>query len=78
MKWSLYPKLCLWAKFHNDERGIIKMHTFMKLRVCMPTFVHQTEKAVHDSPIMNKIPIKINSYYLMGKGYVKFYSLYQH
>ena len=70
-------KLCPWAKFHH-ERGAIKMHTLMDLRGSIPTFVHLTEGAVHDSQIMDKIPVEANSYYLMDKGYVKFDSLFRH
>ena len=74
---ELCLKLCPWAKFHH-ERGAIKMHTLMDLRGSIPTFVHLTEGAVHDSQIMDKIPVEANSYYLMDKGYVKFGSLYRH
>lgn len=74
---ELCLKLCPWAKFHH-ERGAIKMHILMDLRGSIPTFVHLTEGAVHDSKIMDKIPVEANSYYLMDKGYLKFDSLYQH
>lgn len=63
--------------FHH-ERGAIKIHTLMDLRGSIPTFVHLTEGAVHDSKIMDKIPVEANSYYLMDKGYVKFDSLFRH
>ena len=74
---ELCLKLCPWAKFHH-EKGAVKMHTLMDLRGSIPTFVHLTEGAVHDSQIMDKIPVEANSYYLMDKGYVKFGSLYRH
>ena len=74
---ELCLKLCPWAKFHH-ERGAIKMHTLMDLRGSIPTFVHLTEGAVHDSRIMDKIPVEASSYYLMDKGYVKFDSLFRH
>lgn len=54
------------------------MHTLMDLRGSIPTFVHLTEGAVHDSIIMDKIPVEANSYYLMDRGYVKFDSLFRH
>lgn len=47
--------LCPWAKFHH-ERGAIKMHTLMDLNCSIPTFVHLTEGAVHNSPIMVRYP----------------------
>lgn len=74
---ELCLKLCPWAKFHH-EKGAVKMHTLMDLRGSIPTFVHLTEGSVHDSQIMDKIPVEANSYYLMDKGYVKFGSLYRH
>ena len=74
---ELCLKLCPWAKLHH-EKGAVKMHTLMDLRGSIPTFVHLTEGAVHDSQIMDKIPVEANSYYLMDKGYVKFGSLYRH
>ena len=74
---ELCLKLCPWAKFHH-EKGAVKMHTLMDLRGSIPTFVHLTEGAVHDSQIMDKIPVEANSYYLMDKGYVKFGALYRH
>ncbi len=74
---ELCLKLCPWAKFHH-EKGAVKMHTLMDLRGSIPTFVHLTEGAVHDSQIMDKKPVEANSYYLMDKGYVKFGSLYRH
>lgn len=56
---ELCLKLCPWAKFHH-ERGAIKMHTLMELRVSIPTFVYLTEGAVYDSKIMDKIPVEAN------------------
>ena len=50
----------------------------MDFRDSIPTFAHLTEGAVHDSKIMDKIPVETNSYYLMDKGYVKLDSLCQH
>ena len=52
------------------------MHTLMELRGTIPTFVHLTEGAVHNSKILDKIPVEAKSYYLMDKGYVKFDSLF--
>lgn len=63
---ELCLKLCPWVKFHH-EIGAIKMHTLMDFRGSIPTFVHLTEGAVHDSKIMDKMPVEANSYYLMDK-----------
>ena len=54
------------------------MHTLMDLRGSIPTFVRLTDGRVHDSKVMDKIPVEPNVYYLMDKGYVKFDSLYKH
>jgi len=54
------------------------MHTLMDLRGSIPTFARLTDGRVHDSKIMDKIPVEPNAYYLMDKGYVKFDALYKH
>src|SRR5690606_32942889 len=69
--------LCPWATFHHGK-GAFKMHTLLDLRGSIPTFVYLTHGLVHDSNIMDKIPVESNAYYLMDKGYVKFDSLYKH
>ena len=74
---ELCLKLCPWATFHHGK-GAFKMHTLMDLRGSIPTFVYLTHGRVHDSKIMDKIPVESNAYYLMDKGYVKFDSLYKH
>lgn len=74
---ELCLKLCPWATFHHG-RGAFKMHTLMDLRGSIPTFVRLTDGRVHDSKIMDKIPVESNAYYLMDKGYVKFDALYKH
>lgn len=37
-----------------------------------------TEASIHDSKVMDEIPVVANAYYLMDKGYVKYDSLYKH
>ncbi|MFA5228868.1 MAG: IS4 family transposase [Candidatus Paceibacterota bacterium] len=74
---ELCLKLCPWATFHHG-RGAFKMHTLMDLRGSIPTFVRLTDGRVHDSKIMDKIPVEPNAFYLMDKGYVKFDALYKH
>lgn len=74
---ELCLKLCPWATFHHG-RGAFKMHTLMDLRGSIPTFVRLTDGRVHDSKVMDKIPVEPNTYDLMDKGYVKFDALYKH
>ena len=73
---ELCIKLCPWAKFHHD-RGAMKMHTLIDLRGSIPSFVYLTDGRVHDSKVMDKIPVEAGSYYLMDKGYVDFRKLYE-
>ena len=50
----------------------------MDLRGSIPTFVRITEGSVHDSKVMDEVPVEPSAYYLMDKGYVSFESLYRH
>ncbi len=74
---ELCIKLCPWAKFHHGK-GAFKMHTLVDLRGQIPSFIVLTHGLVHDSTVMDKIPVEANAFYLMDKGYVDFKSLYQH
>lgn len=74
---NLCLQLCPWARFHHDK-GAFKMHTLLDLKGAIPTFVHLTEAAVHDSQIMDKISVEPGTYCLMDKGYVDFNRLYKH
>ena len=69
--------LCPWATLHHGKGGF-KMHTLMDLKGSIPIFIRLTEASIHDSKVMDEIPIVANAYYLMDKGYVKFDSLYKH
>ena len=54
------------------------MHTLIDLNGSIPTFIRLTEASVHDSKILEEVPVEPNAYYLMDKGYVKFDTLYTH
>ena len=54
------------------------MLTLMDLKGSIPIFIRLTEASIHDSKVMDEIPVVTNAYYLMDKGYVKFDSLYKH
>ncbi|NDV84983.1 IS4 family transposase [Bacteroides sp. 51] len=69
-------QLCPWAHFHH-KKGAFKMHTLLDLRGSIPTFVYLTDGKVHDSQIMDDIPVEAGAYYLMDKGYVDFDRLYK-
>ena len=69
--------LCPWATLHHGKGGF-KMHTLMDLKGSLPIFIRLTEASIHDSKVMDEIPVVANAYYLLDKGYVKFDSLYKH
>ena len=69
--------LCPWATLHHGKGGF-KMHTLMDLKGSIPIFIRLTETSIHDSKVMDEIPVVAKAYYLMDKGYVKFDSLYKH
>lgn len=70
---SLYP----WAKFHH-QKDAVKMHTLLDLRGSIPVFIDITEGSVHDVNLLDVMPIEPGSYYVMDKGYIDFYRLYNH
>lgn len=74
---ELCLSLCPWATLHHGKGGV-KMHTLMDLNGSIPIFIRLTEASVHDSKILEEIPIKPGAYYLIDKGYVKFDALYTH
>ena len=41
------------------------MHTLMDLKGSIPIFIRLTDASIHDSRVMDEIPIVANSYYLM-------------
>ena len=53
------------------------MHTLMDLKGSLPLFIRLTEASIHDSKVMDEIPVVANAYYLMDKGYVMFKEISQ-
>ena len=72
---SLCLKLCPWAKFRKNKGGE-KMHTQIDLRGNLPVFIHLTRASVHDVNAMDEICIEMSAIYLMDKGYVDFFRLF--
>lgn len=70
-------KLCPWAKFHHDK-GAFKMHTLLDLRGSIPSFIWLTEGKVNDMNALDVLPVEPGSYYLMDKGYVDYWRLYNY
>ena len=73
---NLCLQLCPWAKFHHDK-GAFKMHTLIDVKNNIPNFVLLTPGNVHDSQVMDDLPIEAGAYYLMDKGYVDFDRLFR-
>jgi hypothetical protein len=72
---SLCLQLCPWAKFRKNKGGV-KMHTLLDLRGNLPVFVHLTEASVHDVNALDELYIEPAAIYVMDKGYVDFFRLY--
>ena len=74
---ELCLKLCPWAKFHHGK-GAFKMHTLLDLRGSIPTFIWMSEGKVNDMNGLDVLPVEAGAYYLMDKGYVDFWRLYNY
>ena len=72
---SLCLKLCPWAKFRKHKGGV-KMHTQIDLRGNIPVFIHLTKASVHDVNAMDEMCIEMGAIYLMDKGYIDFFRLF--
>ena len=72
---SLCLKLCPWAKFRKNKGGI-KIHTQIDLRGNLPVFIHLTQASVHDVNAMDEMYIEMSAIYLMDKGYIDFFRLF--
>jgi hypothetical protein len=72
--------LCLsvfwWAEFRRYKGGI-KMHTLFDLKTTIPSFVHITTASVHDVHALDIIPIELGSFYVLDKGYIDFFRLFE-
>jgi transposase len=72
---GLCLKLCPWAKFRKNKGGI-KIHAQIDLRGNLPVFIHLTRASVHDVNAMDEMCIEMGAIYLMDKGYVDFFRLF--
>ncbi len=54
------------------------MHTFLGLRGSIFTFVWLSEAKVHDVQSLDILPVEPGAYYLMDRGYVDFYRLFNY
>lgn len=72
---SLCLKLCPWAKFRKTKAGI-KMHTQLDMRGNIPVFIHLTDASVHDVRALDELCVEMGAIYLLDKGYVNFFRLF--
>lgn len=72
---SLCLKLCPWAKFRKTKAGV-KMHTQLDLRGNIPVFIHLTDASVHDVRALDELCVEMGAIYLLDKGYVDFFRLF--
>jgi transposase len=72
---SLCLKLCPWAKFRKTKAGV-KMHNLLDLRGNLPVFIHLTDASVHDVNVLDKLCVELGAIYLMDKGYIDFFRLF--
>ena len=72
---SLCLKLCPWARFRKTKAGV-KMHTLLDLRGNIPAFVYLTDASIHDVRMLDELCIEMGAIYVMDKGYVDFFRLF--
>ena len=72
---SLCLKLCPWAQFRKSKGGV-KMHTLFDIRCNLPVYVHLTEASVHDVNELDNLYIEPAAIYVLDKGYVDFFRLF--
>lgn len=72
--------LCLnifWRAKFRKKKGGFKVHTLYDVETQIPTFLHITTAAVHDSKAMDKNPCESGSYYIFDRAYNNFKMLYR-
>lgn len=73
---DLCLKLFPWAQFRK-HKSAVKLHTLLDLRGSIPTIVIITSGRVHDTKIMDQIPLEPGAFYVMDRGYTDFVRLYR-
>ena len=74
---SLCLKLCPWARFRTTKAGV-KMHTLLDLRGNLPVYIHLTDASVHDVKALDSLCVEMGAIYLLDKGYIDFFRLFNH
>ena len=72
--------LCLslfdWAPFRSTKAAI-KLHTLLDLRGAIPAFIHISDGKMHDSKVLEILPIEAGAFYVMDRGYLAFAHLFR-
>lgn len=74
---SLCLKLCPWAKFRTTKASI-KMHTLLDLRGNLPVYILLTDASEHDVKALDTLCVEMGAIYLLDKGYIDFFRLFNH
>lgn len=54
------------------------MHTLLDFRGNLPVYIHLTDASVHDVKALDTLCIEMGAIYLLDKGYVDFFRLFNH
>lgn len=73
---DLCLKLFPWAQFRR-QKSAVKLHTLLDLRGSIPTLVIITSGRIHDTKIMDQIPMEPGAFYIMDRGYLDFVRLHR-
>ncbi len=72
--------LCLasfpWARFRK-HKAAVKLHTLLDLRGSIPTFISISDGKTHEVNVLDQLILEPGSFYIMDRGYLDFYRLYQ-
>ena len=69
---TLFP----WAQFRR-RKSAVKLHTLLDLRGSIPTLVIITSGRIHDTKVMDQIPMEVGAFYIMDRGYLDFIRLHR-
>lgn len=69
---SIYP----WAKFRK-AKAAVKLHTKMDARTSIPDFIYISDGKMHDVNVLDYISFVTDSFYILDRGYVDYFRLYQ-
>jgi len=68
---SLFP----WAHFRKTK-GAIKLYTLLDLRGNIRSFIHISDRKLHEVNTLDSTPVEIGAFYIMDRGYLDYSRLY--